>query len=149
MVLAKNVGIKILIFVPFFLKNGFKNMRFSALRVHGCIFSVAHEQTLIFHLEFISGIRFLKNPFFNKKMVSFRVFKFFYIKIFYFIFQFRYCWKLYQCVGKEVTKNNEWKFWNFLTIFKVFRPKKTEKLLKISKSIKSVSFPWIQKILGG
>ena len=59
----KNVGIRILIFVPVFLKNGFKNMRFSAFRVHGCIFSVAHDQTLIFHLEFISGIRFLKNPF--------------------------------------------------------------------------------------
>ena len=72
----KNVGIRILIFVPVFLKNGFKNMRFSAFRVHGCIFSVAHDQTLIFHLEFISGIRFLKNPFFNKKMVFFRVFKF-------------------------------------------------------------------------
>ena len=65
----KNVGIRILIFVPVFLKNGFKNMRFSAFRVHGCIFSVAHEQTLIFHLEFISGIRFLKTPFFNKNGV--------------------------------------------------------------------------------
>ena len=73
----KNVGIRILIFVPVFLKNGFKNMRFSAFRVHGCIFSVAHEQTLIFHLEFISGIRFLKNPFFNKKMLFFRIFKVF------------------------------------------------------------------------
>ena len=71
----KNVGIRI--FVPVYLKNGFKNMRFSAFRVHGWIFSVAHEQTLIFHLEFISGIRFLKSPFFNKKMVFFRVFKIF------------------------------------------------------------------------
>ena len=56
-------------------------------------------------------------------MVFFRVFKFFYIKIFYFIFQFRYCEKLYQSVGKEVSKNNEEKFLNFLIIFKVFRPK--------------------------
>ena len=60
----KNVGIRILIFVPVFLKNGFKNIRFSAFHVHGCIFSVAHEQTLIFHLEFISGIRFLKKTIF-------------------------------------------------------------------------------------
>ena len=66
MVWPKNVGIRILIFVPVFLKNGFKNMHFSAFRVHGCIFSVAHEQTLIFHLEFISGIRFLKTPFKKK-----------------------------------------------------------------------------------
>ena len=53
----KNVGIRILIFVPVFLKNGFKNMRFSTFRVHGCIFSVAHDQTLIFHLEFISDLK--------------------------------------------------------------------------------------------
>ena len=45
----KNVGIRISIFVPIFL-----NRRFLAFLVYRRIFSVAHEKTLIFHLEFIS-----------------------------------------------------------------------------------------------
>ena len=53
----KNVGIRILIFIPVFLKNGFKIFQFLTFSVSDRILCVAHERTLIFHLGFISGVK--------------------------------------------------------------------------------------------
>ena len=53
----KNVGIRILIFVPVFLKKWILKFLIFKVRVMGSYFLVAHERTLIFHLEFISGVK--------------------------------------------------------------------------------------------